>query len=134
MRSARCSHDFDEIMKSLSIIWQRLVDSNGQTCDRCGATYTELEKAVKYLESTWEDNCCGLLYIPRAGNWADEYLQEGFVLYDEVLWFLALRKYSYMLEVVGDNKRAKKYYEKAGKVKNLIRTVYQGPFSVNKLF
>ena len=36
-------------MKSLSIIWQRLVDSNGQTCDRCGATYDELEQAVKKL-------------------------------------------------------------------------------------
>lgn len=39
-------------MKSLSIVWQRLVDSNGQTCDRCGATYDQLEKAVKKLETS----------------------------------------------------------------------------------
>ena len=41
-------------MKSLSIIWQRLVDSNGQTCNRCGATYKELEKAVKRLGASLE--------------------------------------------------------------------------------
>ena len=41
-------------MKSLSIIWQRLVDSNGQSCDRCEATYKELEKAVKRLGASLE--------------------------------------------------------------------------------
>ena len=37
-------------MKSLPIIWQRLVDSQGQTCDRCGATYEGLEQAVAKLK------------------------------------------------------------------------------------
>jgi hypothetical protein len=39
-------------MKSLPIIWQRLVNSNGQTCDRCGATHEELEHAVEKLEAS----------------------------------------------------------------------------------
>ena len=50
--TVRCSHRFEEMMKSLSIVWQRLVDSNGQTCARCGATYGELEQAVKNLEAS----------------------------------------------------------------------------------
>lgn len=37
-------------MKSLPIIWQRLVDSEGQTCDRCDATLGGLKEAVTKLE------------------------------------------------------------------------------------
>jgi hypothetical protein len=36
-------------MKSLPIIWQRLVTSDGKTCDRCNATYQEIEQAVNTL-------------------------------------------------------------------------------------
>ena len=37
-------------MKSLPIVWQRLVDSRGQTCDRCSATYENLKQAREKLE------------------------------------------------------------------------------------
>ncbi len=37
-------------MKSLPIIWQRLVSSDGKTCDRCNATYQEMEQAVSKLK------------------------------------------------------------------------------------
>lgn len=37
-------------MKSLPIVWQRLVSSEGRTCDRCNATYEELQRAVRKLE------------------------------------------------------------------------------------
>lgn len=37
-------------MKSLPIVWQRLVDSEGETCDRCGNTYEALRQAVTKLE------------------------------------------------------------------------------------
>ena len=36
-------------MKSLPIIWQRLV-SDGKTCDRCNATYQEIQRAVSKLK------------------------------------------------------------------------------------
>ena len=52
MRGVRCSDEFAETMKPLSIVWQRLVNSDGQTCDRCGATYEELEQAIKKLETS----------------------------------------------------------------------------------
>lgn len=37
-------------MKTLTIFWQRLV-KNGQTCDRCGGTALELQKAIDRLMS-----------------------------------------------------------------------------------
>lgn len=37
-------------MKTLPIIWQRLVSPEGQTCDRCNATYQEIRRAVEKLK------------------------------------------------------------------------------------
>lgn len=39
-------------MEPISIIWQRLVDEQGRTCDRCGNTEQELDKAVRFLNKT----------------------------------------------------------------------------------
>jgi len=38
-------------VKSLPIVWQRLVDAGGQTCDRCAATYVGLTEAVAKLKA-----------------------------------------------------------------------------------
>lgn len=40
---------------------------------------------------TWEFNQRGLLYSPLGGNWADEYVTSGYVLYDNVLRYWALK-------------------------------------------
>ena len=37
-------------MRSLPIVWQRLVSPDGRKCDRCDATRQELERAVAVLE------------------------------------------------------------------------------------
>ena len=37
-------------MKTLPIIWQRLVSSEGKTCDRCDATYKEMQRAIGKLK------------------------------------------------------------------------------------
>jgi len=39
-------------MKTLTIRWQRLVDKNGQTCERCGLTEKEVQKAFGDLEKS----------------------------------------------------------------------------------
>jgi Domain of unknown function (DUF2703) len=39
-------------MKSLPIIWQRLVTAEGKTCDRCDATYQEMQRAVSKLKES----------------------------------------------------------------------------------
>ena len=38
------------MLKPLLIVWQRLVSSDGQTCDRCGATGQALQRAVAKLK------------------------------------------------------------------------------------
>ena len=37
-------------MKSLPIMWQRLVSSDGKTCDRCDATYQAMRRALDTLK------------------------------------------------------------------------------------
>ena len=39
-------------MKPLPILWQRLVNPEGKTCDRCGATYREMQRAVEKLKQS----------------------------------------------------------------------------------
>lgn len=46
---------------------------------------------TRTLLGAWEFNNRGLLYIPPTGDWADEYLQSGYVLYDQLLYVQALR-------------------------------------------
>ncbi|MFC1570607.1 HPr family phosphocarrier protein [Candidatus Omnitrophota bacterium] len=79
-----------------------------------------IKRAFKHLVDTWENKKIGLLYIPRAGNWADEYLQQGYVLYDEALWYLVLREYAEIITNV-DRGEAEYYREKAEHVKGVIR-------------
>ncbi len=47
---------------------------------------------VRNLLGAWEFNTRGLLYIPPTGDWADEYLQSGYVLYDQLLYLQAQRE------------------------------------------
>jgi hypothetical protein len=49
-----------------------------------------LEK-VRHLLGAWEFNNRGLLYIPLTGDWADEYLQHGYVFFDQLLNLQAQR-------------------------------------------
>jgi hypothetical protein len=46
---------------------------------------------LRFLLGAWEYNNRGLLYVPLTGDWADEYLQTGYVLYDQLLYFAAQR-------------------------------------------
>ncbi len=48
-----------------------------------------VERAL-FLAGCWEYNDRGLLYTPISGNWADEYIQQGYVLSDELLYVMAL--------------------------------------------
>ncbi len=52
-----------------------------------------VDKALFYLRCL-ELNGRGLLYIPQGGDWADEYINHGYVLYDEMLYYFALATYA----------------------------------------
>jgi GH15 family glucan-1,4-alpha-glucosidase len=53
-----------------------------------------IEKCLQLLDA-WEFNNKGLLYVPLSGNWADEYITDGYVLYDQLLRVWALKSYNY---------------------------------------
>ena len=53
-----------------------------------------IEKCFQLLEA-WEFNNKGLLYVPLSGNWADEYITDGYVLYDQLLRVWALKSYNH---------------------------------------
>lgn len=54
----------------------------------------EIEKGLELLNA-WEFNNKHLVYVPLSGNWADEYITDGYVLYDQLLRVWALRSYNH---------------------------------------
>ncbi|RNL52131.1 glycoside hydrolase 100 family protein [Pedobacter jejuensis] len=50
----------------------------------------EVSKCFAVLEA-WEFNGKHLIYVPQSGDWADEYIQHGYVLFDQLLRLWALR-------------------------------------------
>ncbi len=57
----------------------------------------QIEKCLLLLEA-WEFNNKHLLYVPLSGNWADEYITDGYTLYDQLLRIWALKSYNYLIK------------------------------------
>jgi GH15 family glucan-1,4-alpha-glucosidase len=55
---------------------------------------SNIQKCLRLLEA-WEFNNQHLVYVPLSGNWADEYITDGYVLYDQLLRVWALRSFNY---------------------------------------
>ncbi|MBF6641165.1 fructofuranosidase/invertase [Flavobacterium sp. J49] len=68
-------------------------------CDASFVTqyHSEIEKGFGLLDA-WEFNSKHLLYVPLSGNWADEYITDGYVLYDQLLRIWALKSYNYFVK------------------------------------
>jgi len=64
---------------------------------------TSIYNALQLL-TAWEYNQRGLLYTPLGGNWADEYISEGYNLYDQCLrlWALRLVAHLYNDDSIGE--------------------------------
>ncbi len=84
--------------------------------------YPVLEK-IRFLLGAWEFNSRGLLYIPQAGDWADEYLQSGYVLYDQLLYLQAQRTL-YKIQSYIQQTEDHKFQERITHLKHLIRSNY----------
>ena len=81
-----------------------------------------LEK-VRFLLGAWEFNNRGLLYVPVTGDWADEYLQSGYVLYDQLLYLHAQRCFAALhAEVHGSRDHV--LQERISRLYHLIRANY----------
>ena len=52
-----------------------------------------MERALQVL-TTWEFNRRGLVYVPQGGDWADEYVLHGYVLYVQLVRLWALRAFA----------------------------------------
>jgi hypothetical protein len=48
-------------------------------------------KQIFHILRLWEFNGRGLLYVPQGGDWADEFFLEGYVFYDQLLYYRANR-------------------------------------------
>ncbi len=79
-----------------------------------------LEKALLWLRYQ-DSNGCGLLEVHEAADWADLLANRFNVLYDNVLWYAALRAMAEMSGALGlENKR---YHELADDVRHKLRIV-----------
>ena len=62
--------------------------------------YPFVKKTMDYLEAL-ELNGKGLLYIPYGGDWADEYVNHGYVLSDQLLYLQAQKDNIYIAKLLG---------------------------------
>ena len=81
------------------------------------ARFRDSVQAVIRLLDALEYNGRHLLYVPVGGNWADEYVYEGYVLHDQVLRAWALR-------LVGDVFSEPTWLTKAGQIELAIESSY----------
>lgn len=72
-----------------------------------------------YLLRVFDSNACSLLEIPKAGDWADIFNRTYHVLYDECLYYEALRAISYLLE--SSIEKADDYLKK--KIYRILRSI-----------
>ena len=78
---------------------------------------------IRFLLGAWEFNNRGLLYVPLTGDWADEYLHNGYVLYDQLLYLQAQRTLARIHESVhGSADHA--LIERSSRLRHLIRSNY----------
>jgi glycogen debranching enzyme len=78
---------------------------------------------VQFLLGAWEFNNRGLLYIPETGDWADEYIHSGYVLFDQLLYLQAMRTL-YAIQQKLNLKKGNVLLEKINRLKSLIRANY----------
>lgn len=78
---------------------------------------------VMFLLGAWEFNNRGLLYIPVTGDWADEYLQHGYVLYDQLLYWQA-QKTLCAIHTHLHGSQDHVLLDRVGRLKHLIRANY----------
>jgi hypothetical protein len=78
-----------------------------------------LEKVLDYLDCL-ELNDKGLLYIPTGGDWADEYITHGYVLFDEVLYLQALKESEFIFKNLKSFSRQKEIKNKQSFLKKSI--------------
>ena len=81
--------------------------------DRLLVKYRDQVRKCFQLLDAWEYNGRGLLYVPQSGDWADEYIHHGYILYDQLLRVWAL-------ELAADAYNEPTWRLKAAEIRSLI--------------
>lgn len=76
----------------------------------------QVDRCLSVLDA-WEFNGKHLIYVPQSGDWADEYIQHGYILFDQLLRVWALKLAS---KISPDKNRE----DKALEIINSIKTNY----------
>ena len=97
--------------------WQRTRDESFREDVR------EAVARVAQLLGAWEFNTRGLLYVPPTGDWADEYISSGYVLYDNLLYLQAQREITGLLHREDSPEHAR-MEERIDRLARIIRTNY----------
>lgn len=79
--------------------------------------YEKFKKSFE-LVHLYEFNEKGFVYVPKSGDWADEYIQEGYVLYDQLLYYKCFEEHIYLRNLLGKN--CSELESKRDKLKKMI--------------
>lgn len=90
----------------------------------------QVEKCFSVMDA-WEYNGKQLIYVPQSGDWADEYLQHGYILFNQLLRIWALQLAALVFE-----KEA--WLKKATSIREVVEINYwnrlgKGPLYANNL-
>src|SRR6056297_546052 len=78
-----------------------------------------IEKVMDLMEA-WEFNQKNFIFVPNGGDWADESLRHGYVLFDQLLYNRAIKEYIYIFKKLGQEKP---YWKQKYKLqRNMIKT------------
>lgn len=89
------------------------------------AAFRPSVERVMHLMAALEYNGRHLLYVPVGGDWADEYIYEGYILHDQVLRAWALR-------LAGATFGEAAWQDKAGAIERVITEQYWPPHAARR--
>ncbi len=70
--------------------------------------YSGICKVISLLEC-WEFNGKDFIFVPESGDWADEMPRRGYLLYDQILYYLALEEF---IKIKKAKKEKYKYWQR----------------------
>ncbi|MFA6259278.1 MAG: glycoside hydrolase 100 family protein [Candidatus Peribacteraceae bacterium] len=79
---------------------------------------------VRFLLGAWEFNARGLLYVPQTGDWSDEYVQHGYILYDQLLYLRALMGMRALFHGAASVEHHGAFDQKIDRLRGLIQANY----------
>ncbi len=85
--------------------------------------YPSVKKTLTWLLYQDVDKS-GLLSSQEATDWQDQFSVRGKILYDNVLYYQALRKGAELATIMGEKENAREYQERAEKVKRAINYLF----------